>query len=135
MLRWTTVVALLTFALVAGCSGKSEGSGKSDDERRDLAKAAFKAYAAVQGLCESAENAHAEFSATGKQSLLTRKERELEKAKHNGATLYRNNEIFAQLVDEVHKKAGGEAMPADGSLDYCASKYQVALHNRLMKFR
>lgn len=125
MPRWMTV-ALLTAVLAGGCGGKKE-EGKSEDEKRALAKQAYGEFSKIEELCDAAYQVAGEPAGADEQSLA--------KAKQQGAELYTSNEVFAELVDEVHKNVEGAASPEGGAINYCDSKFQVPLHNRLMAFR
>jgi len=119
-------VALLALFVAGGCGTKKD-SGKSEDEKRDLAKQAYKEFSQVENLCEAGYLTAGDTAGKDKAALT--------QAKQRGAALYGNNTVFAELVDEIHQSAEGSDTPAGGAIDYCDSKFQVPIHNRLMKFR
>lgn len=122
---WLTV-ALLALFVAGGCSSRKD-TGKAEDEKRELAKQAYNSFSEVEDLCEAGYMVAGDTAGKDNESLT--------KARQKGAALYAGNAVFAELVDEIHQSAEGAATPAGGTIDYCESKFQVPLHNRLMKFR
>lgn len=125
MRRWLTV-ALFALFVTGGCGGKKE-SGKSEDEKRELAKQAYNAFSEVEQLCEASYMVAGDTAGKDKEALT--------QAKQKGAALYSGNEVFAELVDEIHQSTEDAPTPTGGAIDYCEAKFQVPIHNRLMKFR